>query len=207
MSLDDYVRYLEKLEIKHRLDKTMRNRKRSNDDSKESIKEKSSGKGKRNRNDKSRGGNNASRKPSSKSEPCAHCGKPGHLDTDCWSLESNADKRPQKRQNTGRTQTMYLQEQVENLFAAAREISKEKKKKKKRKVEINDFFSMNKTNDNSSSNSSTDYINYCSNTFSTTERSFSIKENNCNTKKSKIEQLTTEVVGEIKNTQGKVWTV
>jgi hypothetical protein len=162
--------------------------------------------GKQNRNPK---GNNGNITSNPKCKPCTQCCKPGHLDNKCWSLDANLDKCPQKCQNTGRNKyQMYSQEQVESLYAAARGRASKKSKKKKRKIKFDNFFSMNSKNvknGKTSSDSSTDYSNYSSNYFSSSEQCFSIQENHQKRKKDKAQHLTTEVVGEMKNHEGKVW--
>ena len=111
MSLDQYSQYLEKLEVKHEMDRAMRSktekRKASEEDEPRPHKRKFKGKNPPKNNRPTHG----------RSKECKHC-KKWHPapDDQCWALPQNADKRPNKA--PAQTEKLYTASQMKEIVKA-----------------------------------------------------------------------------------------
>ncbi len=150
LTLEEYYRYLEKLEVKHNIDKALR------DDTKRKADQNDS-KDKQQKNKKK--SKNKDKKGATKGNPkrdkaCVHCDKwhPA-LDDQCWSLDKNKNKRP-KGPPTERMFTALQMEQIAKALSA----KATKNKKKKRKVSF--MSKVDSSEDNSSSSESESYMVY-----------------------------------------------
>ena len=156
LTLDEYYRYLEKLEVKHQMDQVLR------DDRKRKSENESDGKPKSRPNKRSKGDRKkgpSAQKEKFRKDPCVHCQK-WHPDPDekCWTLKENKNSRPEgfmkarAKNDTQRLFSALQMEQIAKIIGA----KAEKKKKAKRKIAF-----MSKTeseSSNSSSDESEDYF-------------------------------------------------
>ena len=89
MTLNEYYKYLEKLEVKYGIDQALRKRKPESDGHGDSNKKKQKTENK-NKNKKK----GEAKKGSNREEPCKHCNKwHAPADDECWTLKKNKDKR------------------------------------------------------------------------------------------------------------------
>ena len=158
MTLDEYCKYLEKLEVKHCLDKALR----ASQKGREEKEKKKSGSAKRGKS----GG--SSSKDYDRKKPCKHCGKT-HVapDDECWTLDKNQSKRPRRdkylRGGRGSNEHAFSSKEMFEMLNA---VMKSNKKCKSRKVLFNGKqFSMDSRNNNSSDSDSSSYyqhsVEYC----------------------------------------------
>jgi hypothetical protein len=118
------------------------------------------------------------RKPAAKPK-CKHCGKIGHSDDNCWSLEKNAKKRPAtyrvantiaKKQkvaattSSASTAALFTEEQLSVMMKKVMSSMKEKygnRKKPKRQVRFEDSNSSSDSDDKPNSDNVSPYsLNY-----------------------------------------------
>ncbi len=154
LTLDEYYRYLEKLEVKHNIDKALRNDKKRKAENEEGDNKKPTHK-KRARKDKkgpNKGSGNLKR-----DKACVHCSKwhPAP-DDQCWSLKKNKSKKPAPP-----TERMFTALQMEQI-AKALKTNAEKTKKKKRKVSFMAQPGTDSTDNSSNSEFDAYYSFYCS---------------------------------------------
>ena len=173
MSLDEYSAYLEKLEVKHKIDNEMR---------KEAHKKKraSSSEGSTGPSPKKKKGI----KPTNeRTNPCKHCGKM-HLapDNDCWSLKSKKEKRPGSAK---KGEKLFTNLQLEQVYKALEKRAKQAKKKKR---QIS-FHSVDSSADNSSESDS-DYSDFSLDI----EHTYALRRNTARAKPVKQSHGTTEVI-------------
>ena len=196
MTLDEFYKYLEKLEVKYNMDKALKKEEKSGKGQREKAKsEKNEGKRKSKGPDKKHKGNKAPERTA----PCKHCGR-NHAapDEDCWELKENERRKPAKRARYEKeTQHLFSAEQMKAVMKAVmKKDNKKQKKKEKRAVSFKDkSFRMEET-DTSSDESST-YTDY------SVETSFAIRR--AKVENSPTAYLTTEVVVEVKNPKGETW--
>ena len=189
MTLDEFYKYLEKLEVKYNMDKALKKEEKSGKGQREKAKsEKNEGKCKSKGPDKKRKG----KKAPERTAPCKHCGR-NHAapDEDCWELKENERRKPAKRARYEKeTQHLFSAEQMKAVMKAVmKKDNKKQKKKEKRAVSFKDkSFRMEET-DTSSDESST-YTDY------SVETSFAIRR--AKVENSPTAYLTTEVVVEVK---------
>ena len=181
MSLEEYCKYLEKLEVKHRIDKALR----------KDHQVKAKAKSMERKPDKGRPG-----KPAKK--PCRHCGKVHKApDSECWTLDKSKDPRQKRKfKPTTGNERLFSAEQMESVMEALRR--KAKKPPKQRKVEYEPAtFKMDNTTSEDDSNYSVSQL--------ATKICFQTSKKAPHHKKGKKEHLTTEVVAEIRNDRGETW--
>ena len=143
--------YLEKLEVKHNIDKALRDDKKRNADRNDGDGEKSQGNSKKKNKKDKKNGSKANLK---RDKACVHCDKwhPAP-DDQCWSLDKNKNKRPTNKGPP--TERMFTALQMEQI-AKALSAKASKSKKKKRKVS-----SMSKVDDSSDNSFSSESESYC----------------------------------------------
>ena len=200
LTLEEYYRYLEKLEVKHNIDQALRDdkkRKAERNDS-ESAKSHHKKKSKRDKKGANKGNGNTKRE-----KACAHCDKwhPAP-DDQCWTLDKNKKNRPEKRGNPGakrETERMFSALQMEQI-AKALSAKAKKDKKTKRKVS---FMSKTDSDDTNSSSSESEAYLYCN---SELDFNYAIRNvvNTKNNIRKKGENSTTEVVVEIISPKGNI---
>jgi hypothetical protein len=135
MTLDDFYRYLEKLEVKYNIDKALRDKKRKsglNDDDATNKPNKRSKKDKKGSNAKGKQGN------FTREKPCVHCNKMHPVPDDkCWSLDKNKDSRPERGTSPKKeTERMFSALQMEQITKALKGKAA-RTKKPKRQVTYN----------------------------------------------------------------------
>ena len=195
MTLDEYYRYLEKLEMKHQINQSLRDdkKRKSELDGEETGKKPPK---KKSRRDKK---GTAEKPGSGRKKACIHCDK-WHVvpDDKCWSLKKNEKDKPErfkprdKKRNSEGLFTALQMEQVAN--ALLKKVSKSTKNKRKisyRTVE---------NSDDSNSNSSE------SDAYFFTEQNYAIRgalnargagSKNSSSKSSHGNRLTTEAIVEL----------
>ena len=138
MSLDQYYKYLEKLEAKYEMDKHLRSERKEKDKHKTHGSTDQS-KGDKNGDQKRKRGKDRSKGENKRKEACKHCGKfhPAP-DEKCWSLPANAKEPPNKRQRSS-GENMFSALQMEAVVKA---LAKKEKKIKNRKKEKDKSLSM-----------------------------------------------------------------
>ena len=198
LTLEEYYRYLEKLEVKHNIDQALRDDKKRKGDQNDgdSGKPHHKKKSKKNKKTTNKGNGNSKRE-----KACVHCDKwhPAP-DEQCWSLDKNKNKRPEKRSNPGAkrdTERMFSALQMEQIAKALSNKAK-KDKKKKRKVS---FMSKTDSDDNNSSSSESEAYLYDN---SKLDMNYAIRNiiNTNNKKRKRSDRLTTEIVVEVISPRG-----
>ena len=116
LTYQNFVDYLERLEVKDSLDGASKKRKPSimsdaasdtDDDDQKHCKT--------SQNSKSSNANNNGA-VNVKRHKCKHCGKRGHMEKDCWNLEENASRRPSSwTPRNAKVSTNVTQEQVNTI--------------------------------------------------------------------------------------------
>ena len=200
MSLDNYYKYLEKLEAKHVFDDAMRQEKKNKEKKKEAGK--SEGESKDGGKKRKRGKDRKKGEKGERKEACKHCGRFHPAPDDkCWSLPGNAKDRPNKRPR-GNGENMFSALQMETVVQAlAKKQSKKDKGKDKPKRQVS--FQVQKQADsssNESSDSDSDYMD-CN---SENEHSFAIRTSRPGIEPNRkiARRLTTEIVVEALNPRG-----
>jgi hypothetical protein len=201
MTLEQYYKYLEKLEAKHGLDRALR----KESESKKSKTTENDGENKTNKKRKNKNKNNNNNNKGDRKEACIHCGKfhPAK-DDDCWSLAKNKDKRPKfnssKKPRINGTENLFTALQMEAVVQALQKKDKKNQKKmEKRQVSFNVASSAASDNSN---DSDSDYLDS-----STVEHSFAIRIKPAGKQVNpKVRnRLTTEIIVEVVNPRGETW--
>ena len=195
LTLEEYYRYLEKLEVKHTLDQTLREANKRKADHVDSDHAKTTAKKKPKRDKKATQKGKADNKRDS---PCKHCDK-WHLvpDEKCWSLDRNKKNRPEKWSKNGPkkpNEQLFSALQMEQI---AKVLSGKAAKTKKAKRKVAFVSKVDSEDSNSSSDESANYTNFTSDIV---YKNYAIRK--AITGNKKYSQLTTELVIELLGTNG-----
>jgi hypothetical protein len=150
LTLDEYYRYLEKLEVKHNIDKALRHDKKRKSD--QNDHDNSNNPNKRSKKDK-KGSAHKGKGTFNREKPCAHCDKMHKVpDNECWTLNKNKGSRPERKTFTPKKETerMFTALQMEQITKA---LNAKAAKTKKAKRQVN-FMSKSASEDESSSSES-----------------------------------------------------
>ena len=181
LSLDDYYRYLEKLEVKHNIDKALREDKKRKADRHDGD---SPHPNKRSKKDK-RGDNKKGKGEFTREKPCVHCDKMHRVPDDkCWSLEKNKKQRKNQSGPSKETERLFTAAQMEQITNALN-AKAAKTKKQKRKVS----YMVNKTDSDEGSSSDSDSSKSGNNVSTTYAIRTTMKHH-----QTKNERLTTELI-------------
>jgi transposase InsO family protein len=155
LTLEEYYRYLEKLEIKYHIDQTLRDdKKRKADSTAEETSEKHHKK--RSRKDKKV---TAKKSVKKREDACVNCGKWHPAPDDkCWSLDKNKKDRPGKRDfadKTVKNERLFSALQMEQI---AKVLSAKAKKEPKKKRKISFMNAVDSDDNSSNSTGSDDYF-------------------------------------------------
>lgn len=220
-TLQEYTEYLERLEVKHNIQKAMakRDNQQVQNDGDESggrknRKRKHKNGGKRHGNTSNNNNNNGN---------CELCGKPGHNKVDCWEDDKNASKRPpgyktgknRRNRQTNRNNNelpRLTAEQMSFLMQGFEALKRNEASKKRRvRVDENDddhpshthFLAQTnskvdaESDNNTSDYNSDDYINDYNRKY--------VFVTSHQTKKQKTTHLSTEVVGQFCDARGEIF--
>ena len=205
LTLDEYYRYLEKLEIKYQIDQTLREDKKRKAEG-EAHKSDEKPQKKRSRKNKK---DTAGKSVKKREDPCVHCGKWHPAPDDkCWSLEKNKNSRSGKRDpvdKKGKSEGLFTALQMEQI---AKVLSAKAKKEAKKKRQISFMNAVDSDDNNSNSTGSDDYFfvvdEKCERNYAVRNATANARENNGKNKKSRGNRLTTEVVVELISPRGEV---
>ena len=206
LTLDEYYRYLEKLEVKYKIDQTLREEKKRKSEQSPQDNDPQVRKKRPKRDKKGTPGKSAQRRE----QPCANCGKWHPAPDDkCWTLEKNKNSHPEKRNFSNKRkepEKLFTALQMEQI-AKALSAKALKTKKSKRKVSYQTIVD---SDDNSSNSTESDNY-FCFNT--SIEHNYGIRDalrrntknkTNIKNKNSTVNRLTTEVVVELISPRGEV---
>jgi hypothetical protein len=219
-TLQEYTEYLERLEVKHNIQKAMakRDNQQVNNDGDESGGRKNR---KKKRKNGGKGHGNASN-GNGNNGACELCGRPGHNKADCWEDDRNASKRPpgyktnknkrNRQSNRNNNELPRLTAEQMSFLMHGFEALKRNEASKKRKVRADEndddqnvhahFLAQSNSKvdaetDNSNSDyNSDDYLkDYTKNYVIVTSQ---------NTKKHKTKHLSTEIVAQVCDARGEI---
>ena len=225
-TLQEYTEYLERLETKHGIQKAMA--RRNNQQGRQGDDDDNGG-GKKSKNNKNKNKGAGKRKNNGGGDSgnlkCGHCGGANHRTEDCWDDDRNERKRPagwkprnnnkrQRRNNNNSRNNDYprLSAEQMNFLMQGFEAFKKNSEGKKRKIELDDendddaphthfLLQMNRKVDPDSDNNNSDYDSDAYTNDYNKNYVFVGSEMN---KKRKIDQLSTEVVGQIVDVRGEI---